>query len=245
MRTLSHLTVKNWPETKGSQADKYSRLGLGKVWGFLYAHVTFEAVFRSLTPLAIWHICCLCFSFLNEFFFSGSTILAFLPGRKEQDGFRPCWEAWRRGCTNILQTIPRLGRGSWPRSQTTQGQRGREQMGRTGSWPAPPFKACPREWFSEKQISKHPTHSLGKRREIAKGREAWHVAAHGVTKRGTRLDRHALVSLAGERGCVGALAIKQGLTACPPCRCCNDPRGHKPCSMRCPGHARGARRLGQ
>lgn len=69
MRTLSHLTVKNWPETKGSQADKYSRLGLGKVWGFLYAHVTFEAVFRSLTPSAIWHICCLCFSFLNNFFF--------------------------------------------------------------------------------------------------------------------------------------------------------------------------------
>lgn len=30
----SHLMVKNWPETKESRADKCSRLGLGKVWGF-------------------------------------------------------------------------------------------------------------------------------------------------------------------------------------------------------------------
>lgn len=85
-------------------------------------------------------------------------------------------------------------------------------MGPTGSGPAPPFKACPREWFSEKQISKHPTHSLGKRRETAKGREACVLQPTG-----SRLDRHALRSLAGERGCVGALAIKRGLPACPPC----------------------------
>lgn len=61
--------VKNWPETKESQADKCSRLGLGKVLGFLYVHATFEATFQCLIPLAIWHICCLCFSFLTFFFF--------------------------------------------------------------------------------------------------------------------------------------------------------------------------------
>ena len=84
MRTLSHPIVKNWPETKGRQADKYSRLGLGKSWGFLYAHVTFEAVFRSLIPLAIWHICSLCFSFLVFFFLEAKFWLFFQEGRSKR-----------------------------------------------------------------------------------------------------------------------------------------------------------------
>ena len=180
MRTLSHPIVKNWPETKGRQADKYSRLGLGKSWGFLYAHVTFEAVFRSLIPLAIWHICSLCFSFL-VFFFFWSEILAFLPGRKEQEGFRHCWEAWGgKRHQHLYRPSTPLGTGSWPHSQTTKGQRGES---RCGPWapgangllgPTPPFKTFREEWLSVKQISEGiaftntPLISLGKLREIAK-----------------------------------------------------------------------------
>lgn len=110
--SLSHLMVKNWPETKGSQADKYSRLGLGKIWGFLCAHVTFEAVFRSLIPLAIWHIWCLCFSFLNFFFFlEVKFCLFFQEGRSKRasgTAGRPGGEA----APTSLQPSTRLGTGS-------------------------------------------------------------------------------------------------------------------------------------
>ena len=207
MRTLSHLMAKHWPETKGSQADKYSRLGLGRIWGFLYAHVTFEAVFRSFIPLAIWHICRLCFSIL-VFFLEVKFWLFFQEGRsKRASGAagRPEGEAAPTSFTDHLPH-PVQGHDHIVKQPRVRGEKADGGHGLPG--PTPPFKTCRRVAFSETDFRgycfyKHPTHSLSKLREIAKDREAWRAAVHGVIKSGTRLsDRHTLISLAGKRGFV-------------------------------------------
>ena len=240
MRTLSHLTVKNWPETKGSQADKYSRLGLGKVWGFLYAHVTFEAVFWSLIPLAIWHIRCLCFSFLNFFFFFW----------KYNSGFSS-----RKGGTRRLQALlgglrarlhrhryrpsPRLGRGSWPRSQTTQGQRGESRWGPRAPGPHLLSRPVPESGFQKNRFPNTPLIlwvNAGRQRKA--GKPAC-CSPRGHDWTGTHSGLWPASGGVWEPWPSSGVCLHVRLARC------NDPRGHKPCSMRCPGHACGARRLGQ
>lgn len=139
MRTLSHPIVKNWPETKGSQADKYSRLGLGKSWGFLYAHVTFEAVFRSLIPLAIWHICSLCFSFLVFFFLEAKFWLFFQEGRSKRASGTAGRPEGGSGTNIFTDHLPHSVQGhdhivKQPRVRGERADADHGLLGPTGSW---------------------------------------------------------------------------------------------------------------
>lgn len=146
------------------------------------------------------------FLFSKFFLFFGSEILSFFPGRKEQEGFRHCWEAWGRGCTNIFTDhLP-----DWVQGHDHVVKQPRVRGERADGAHTSCQDLSQRVVFSETDFRgycfyKHPPHSLGQLREIAKGREARRVAVHGVTKRGTQpRDRHARISLAGERGFVWA-----------------------------------------
>lgn len=140
------------------------------------------------------------FVFLFSFFFFE------VKGRKEQDGFRHCWEAWGRSCTDIFTDhLPHQIQGH-DRVVKQQRVRGERADGdRRLPDPTPSFKTCFRDRFSVKAdfwgqcFYKQSTHFFG----------LWEVF------------------------CVGAFAIKQGFIEYPPCCCYNNPCWYKPCSIKC------------
>lgn len=125
-----------------------SRPCLGKVWGFLCAHATFEAVFQFLISSAICHICCLCFSFYLFFLTWNSGLFCRKEGARGLQallgGVRVRGpEHLHRPSTPLHQGHDHIGKQPGVRGEKTDGDPGLPD-------PTPPLKTRFRKWFSVK-----------------------------------------------------------------------------------------------